>query len=188
MTVQDKFTALMNAVRSMSGTAGKLSIGDATSITGSAGQWGVRVPNLISDSSDQYQVFPSANSFKLYQGPIKAGTKYTFQATVKGSSIDVHLNVGIYDSNWKWVTQANGSALVAGDERMLQMSFTPKQNGYVMCSIQTLDAKESLSGKYKCAMLNEGDYVPYTSSTKPYTVDELASRLEKLENKLGGGN
>lgn len=188
MSISEKMTGLMNAVRAMSGTVGKLSVDDATSVASSAGQWGVRTPNLISDSSDQYQVIPSVNSFKLYQGPVKAGTKYTFQTTVKGSSVDVHLNVGIYDSNWEWVTQANGSTLVAGDERMLQISFTPEQNGYAMYSIQTLGAKESLSGKYKCAMLNEGDYAPYTAATKPYTVDELASRLARLENKVGGGN
>lgn len=60
MSISDKMTGLMNAVRAMSGTVGKLSVDDATSIAGSAGQWGVRTPNLISNSSNEYQLAQNA--------------------------------------------------------------------------------------------------------------------------------
>lgn len=185
--VTQKLTKLANAVRTMSGTVGKLSVDDATNIAGSAGQWGVRVPNLISDSSDQYQAIPSTNSFKFYQGPVKANTKYTLQATVKNSNADLILNSSLYDSEWNWVGKINSlKVMPAQNEGTLQMSFTPQKSGYVMCNIMPAKDEEKVSGEYKCAMLNEGDYAPYTSATKPYTVDELETRLEKLENKLGG--
>lgn len=184
-----KLTKLANAVRTMSGTVGKLSVDDATNIASSAGQWGIRVPNLISDSSNQYQAFSPTGSFKFYQGPVKASTKYTLQVTVKNSNVDLILNSSLYNSEWSWVGKTNSlKVMPAQNEGMLQISFTPQQSGYVMCNIMPAKDGEKASGEYKCAMLNEGDYAPYTSVTKPYTVDELETRLEKLENKLGGGN
>lgn len=180
-------TGLMNAVRAMSGTVGKLSVDDATSIAGSAGQWGVRTPNLISNSSNEYQLAQNAgNSMQLYGGAAKVGVKYSFHVTVKALSHNTSVSLGAYDQNWKWIEGINGTeTILAGEEGVLHLTYTPKQDGFFQWSIVQRDGK-GINCQYKCAMLNEGDYAPYTAATKPYTVDELASRLAKLENKLGG--
>lgn len=184
----EKLNGLMNAVRAMSGTTGKLSLNDATNIASSAGQWGVRTPNLISDSSSEYQVAQSTTdiSKQLYGGAVKAGVKYSLHVTVKALDYDTSLNLGTYDQNWKWLEGVNGTETIpAGEEGVLHLTYTPKQDGFFQWSIVQRDSK-GVNCKYKCAMLNEGDYAPYTAATKPYTVDELASRLARLENKVGG--
>lgn len=188
MSLKDKMTTLMDNVRSMSGTVDKLSVDDATSITGSASQWGVRVPNLVTNSSTNYQSFPSnKGSYQFCSFSVKAGTKYSASICVKGVSDAASLTIAYYDSNWKWIDAINGSATIAyGDEGILKQSFVPTQNGYIQWNVIS-KSKSAFTGQYKCLMVNEGDPAPYTSATKPYTVDDLASRLEKLENKLGGG-
>ena len=184
----EKLNGLMNAVRAMSGTTGKLSLNDATNIASSAGQWGVRVPNLVTNSSTNYQSFPgNTGSYRFCSFSVKAGTKYSASICVKGVSDAVNLNIAYYDSNWKWIDAINGSATIAyGDEGILKQSFVPTQNGYMQWNVKS-KSKSPFTGQYKCLMVNEGDPAPYTSATKPYTVDDLASRLEKLENNLGGG-
>lgn len=188
MSLNEKMTGLMNTIRTMSGTTDKLSVDDAMRITSSAGQWGVRVPNLISDSSNEYQLVQETtnNTKQLYSGAAKAGIKYSLHVTVKDLSYDTLLNIGVYDQNWTWLEGINGTETIpAGGEGVLHLNYTPKQDGFFQWSIMQRDSK-AINCQYKCAMLNEGDYAPYTSATKPYTVDELANRLEKLENKLGG--
>lgn len=184
----EKMTKLADAIRTMSGTVGKLSVDDATSIAGSAGQWGVRTPNLISDSSSEYQAAQSTigNFKQLYNGTVKAGVKYSLHVTVKSLDYDTSLNLGVYDQNWKWLESVNDTETIpAGEEGVLHLTYTPKQDGILQWSIMQQGSKD-INCQYKCAMLNEGDYAPYTAATKPYTVDELASRLAKLENKVGG--
>lgn len=178
----------MKAIRTMSGTTDKLSVDDATMITSSAGQWGVRVPNLISNSSNEYQLVQETthNTKQLYSGAAKAGIKYSLHATVKALNYDILLMVAAYDQSWKWTEAVNGTETIpAGGEGVLHLTYTPKQDGFFIWNVMQRDSK-AINCQYKCAMLNEGDYAPYTSATKPYTVDELANRLEKLENKLGG--
>lgn len=83
--------ALMDAVRTMSGTSGKLNISDATEITSSAGEWGVRVPNLIKDSTAEYQTTPKKDSYQYASGAVTAGTKYTTSIAIKNTPIEVAL-------------------------------------------------------------------------------------------------
>lgn len=183
----EKMTKLADAIRTMSGTVGKLSVDNATSIVSSAGQWGVRTPNLISDSSSKYQsVQDKSVSKQLYGGAAKAGVKYSLHVTVKALGYDTSLNLGAYDQNWKWIEGINGTETIpAGEEGVLHLTYTPKQDGFFQWAIVQQGSK-GINCQYKCAMLNEGDYAPYTSATKPYTVDGLAERITALENKLGG--
>lgn len=183
MSVSEKMTGLMNAVRSMSGTTSELSVDDATAIAGSAGQWGVRVPNLIEESTAEYKSFSGKNSYQYASGVVKAGTKYTTSIDVKNASIDVKIIVVLYDNSWNWDNTIKSRVQKNGH---LQLTFTPDRDGFAQFSIFATDEKSSFSCDYAKAMWNEGDYAPYTSSTKPYTVDSLAERLTALENKLGG--
>lgn len=182
MNVSEKLTGLMNVIRSMSGTTDKLSVDDAMNIASSAGQWGVRVPNLIEESAAEYKSF-SGKDYQYASGAVKAGTKYTTSIDVKNASIDVKILVALYDRSWKWDNAIKSRVQKDGH---LQLTFTPDQDGFAQLSILATDEKSSFSCDYAKAMWNEGDYAPYTSSTKPYTVDSLAERLTALENKLGG--
>ena len=107
MTVKDEFTGLMNAVRSMSGTAGKLSTDDATNIVGSAGQWGVRVPNLApkDTQSGQPVVKDTKNTADLFN-LLNSQEQETYSASayVENAPADVHLRLFIWDKNWKYST------------------------------------------------------------------------------------
>lgn len=181
MSISSKITALMNAVRTMSGTSGKLNISDATEITSSAGQWGVRVPNLIKDSTAEYQTIPKKDSYQYASGAVTAGTKYTTSIAIKNTPIDVKLSAALYDNSWNWDTAIYSQVQRDG---LLKLTFTPSQNGYVQLSILPADNKTEFSCEFAKAMWNEGDYAPYTSSTKAYTVDDLAKRLTALENKM----
>lgn len=195
MTVQDKFTALMNAVRSMSGTAGKLSIGDATSITGSAGQWGVRVPNITPQNvqSGQPKIEDTKNTADLFS-LLNAQEQETYSASayVEHAPANVHLRLFIWDKNWAYAASTDGTSLAKGESGKLMVQVTAPKGmlspGILRCSlILDQEAKGDVTISYKDLMVNEGDYAPYTSATKPYTVDSLAERLAALENKVGGG-
>lgn len=156
---------------------------DVTAIAGSVGQWGVRVPNLIKNSIAEYKKIPSTSSYQFATGAVTAGTKYTASIAIKNTPIDVKISVALYDSSWKWYTWVESQAQKDG---LLTFTFTPDKNGFAQISIQSADKKTKLSCEYAKTMWNEGDYAPYTSSTKPYTVDSLAERLTALENKVEG--
>lgn len=195
MTVKDEFTGLMNAVRSMSGTAGKLSTDDATNIVGSAGQWGVRVPNLApkDTQSGQPVVKDTKNTADLFN-LLNSQEQETYSASayVENAPADVHLRLFIWDKNWKYAASTDGTPLAKGGSGKLAVQVTAPKGmlspGILRCSlILEQEAKGDVTINYKDLMVNEGDYAPYTSATKPYTVDSLAERLAALENKVGGG-
>lgn len=195
MTVQDKFTGLMNAVRSMSGTAGKLSTDDATSIVGSAGQWGVRVPNITPQKSQSGQpsVKDTKNTTNIFDfSNVQGQETYSASVYVENAPADLHLRLFIWDKSWKYAASTDGTPLAKGESGKLAVQVTAPKGmlspGVLRCSlILEQEAKGDVTINYKDLMVNKGDYAPYTSATKPYTVDSLAERLTALEKKVGGG-
>ena len=89
-------------------------------------------------------------------------------------------------------TKIGSTPLAKGGSGKLAVQVTAPKGmlspGILRCSlILEQEAKGDVTINYKDLMVNEGDYAPYTSATKPYTVDSLAERLAALENKVGGG-
>lgn len=188
MSLNDTMKEHMDAVRAMSGTSEKLSLANSTKIISSAGQWGVHVPNLVKNSSAEYQKFTSkGDTFNIGSLPIKKNTRYSMHVTVNDMNVPVNAYAALYNSSWGWITAIAGNDSVkAGQEGIIHLTFTPNQDGFVELNIQSGDKSASPAGNYKRLMVNQGDYAPYTSATEAYTVDELAERIETLENKLGG--
>ena len=194
VTVQDKFTGLMNAVRSMAGATGKLSIDNATSIVGSAGQWGVRVPNITPQKSQSGQpsIKDTKNTADLFDFlNVQEQETYSASVYVENTPADVHFRLFIWDKNWKYTASADSASLAKGKSGKLVVQVTvPKgmpSPGALRCSlILDQEAKGDVTINYKDLMVNEGDYAPYTSAAKPYTVDSLAEQLTALEKKVGG--
>lgn len=172
----------MNAVRTMSGTADKLSVNDVTMITSSAGQWGVRTPNLFPAGSN---VKKEAGNWILCQNvPATAGKTYSASLYVNNTSEDIQLRLTGYAPGWKVVGDGYGNYVEKGQSGTARTQVKVTSNCNLVLRI--VSKVNSFDVDFSKVMLNEGDYAPYTSATKPYTVDELANRLEKLENKLGG--
>lgn len=172
----------MNTIRTMSGTTDKLSVDDATSIASSAGQWGVRTPNLYPARSE---IKKDKGSWQLCQNvPATAGKVYSASLYIKDASEDVRLRLTGYTSDWKVVGEGYSDYIKKGQSGTAKAQTTVTGNCNLVLRI--ISKADSFNVDFSMVMLNEGDYAPYTSATKPYTVDELASRLEKLENKLGG--
>ena len=194
MSLNDKMTGLMNAIRSMSGTTSKLSVDDAMNIASSAGQWGVRVPNLVPKDvqGGSSKVLASEDSTDLYSFyNIYEQQTYSASVYVKNAPENVCLRLFAWNKDWKYVTSDESSFIAKGGSGNLMVKvITPKGMlgpGAIRCSLVLgQKAKNDVTINYKDLMVNKGNYAPYTSSTKSYTVDSLAERLTALENKVGG--
>lgn len=172
----------MNTIRTMSGTTDKLSVDDATSIASSAGQWGVRTPNLYPADSE---IKKDKGTWQLCQNiPATAGKVYSASLYIKGASEDVQLRLTGYAPGWKMVGNAYSEYIERGQSGTIKVQI--KVTSDCNLTLRIISKADNFNVDFSMAMLNEGDYAPYTSATKPYTVDGLANRLEKLENKLGG--
>lgn len=184
----------MNTIRIMSGTTDKLSVDDATRITSSAGQWGVRVPNLMPENlqGGSAKILASHMAVDLTTiSNVYEQQTYSVSSYVENAPEDVHIRLYVWDKNWVYAATNNSATLTKGDSGELKVQVTtPKgmqsPGSLRLAFIVGQNVESDTVINYKNLMLNEGDYAPYTSSTTPYTVDELANRLEKLENKLGG--
>ena len=184
----------MNTIRTMSGTTDKLSVDDATRITSSAGQWGVRVPNLMPKNlqGGSAKILASNMTTDLTTiSNVYEQQTYSASSYVENAPEDVHIRLFVWDKNWVYAVTNNSATLTKGDSGELKVQVTTPNGmqspGFLRVSFMVGQNVESDTViNYKNLMLNGGDYAPYTSSTTPYTVDELANRLEKLENKLGG--
>lgn len=196
MSLNEKMTGLMNTIRTMSGTTGKLSVDDATRITSSAGQWGVRVPNLMPENLQggsakilaSHMVADLTTISNVYEQQTYSAYSY-----VENAPEDVRIRLLAWDKNWTYAVSNDSATLTKGDSGELTVQVTIPNGmqgpGFLRLSFMVGQNVESDTViNYKKLMFNGGDYAPYTYSTTPYTVDELAKRLEKLENKLGGGS
>ena len=182
MSLNEKMTGLMNTIRTMSGTADKLSVDDAMSIASSAGQWGVRTPNLYPAGSE---IKKDKGSWQLCQNvPATAGKTYSASVCIRGTSEDIRLRLTGYDTGWKVVGEGYSDYIEKGQSGTAKAQTTVTGNCNLVLRI--ISKAESFDVDISKIMFNEGDYAPYTSATKAYTVDDLAIRIEKLENKLGG--
>ena len=178
----EKMTKLADAIRTMSGTVGKLSVDDATSIASSAGQWGVRTPNLYPADSE---IKKDKGSWQLCQNvPATAGKTYSASVCIIGTSEDIRLRLTGYEPGWKVVGEGYSDYVEKGQSGTAKVQTTVTGNCKLVLRI--ISKADSFDVDISKVMLNEGDYAPYTSATKAYTVDDLAARIEKLENKLGG--
>lgn len=172
----------MNTIRTMSGTTDKLSVDDATSIASSAGQWGVRTPNLYPADSE---IKKDKGTWQLCQNiPATAGKVYSASLYIKDASEDVQLRLTGYAPGWEVVGNGYSEYIERGQSGTIKVQI--KVTSDCNLTLRIISKADSFNVDFSMVMLNEGDYAPYTSATKPYTVDELANRLEKLENKLGG--
>lgn len=192
----EKLNGLADMVRTMSGTVGKLSVDSMASIASSAGQWGVRVPNLVSKDVQSGQSKFSATGtvvdlFNFYN--VYEQQTYSASIFIKNVPADMHLRLFVWDNKWKYASANDGKPMLKGNSGKLTAQVTTPKGmlgpGNIRCSlVLEQEPKENITIDYKNLMLNEGDYAPYTSSATAYTVDSLAERLTALENKVGGGN
>lgn len=189
-----KLAGLADTVRTMSGTVGKLSVDDMASIASSAGQWGVHVPNLVTKDiqSGHGKVAANSDTADLFTfSNVDGAQTYSAFVTVKNIPARMHLRLFIWDKNWAYAASKGGISLPEGESGKLNVQVKAPEGmlgpGIIRCSL-ALDQKATtdMSIDYENLMLNEGDYAPYTSATKPYTVDDLVERITALENKLGG--
>ena len=190
----EKLNGLADMVRTMSGTVGKLSVDSMASIASSAGQWGVHVPNLVTkdDQSNHAKLAANNDTLDLFTFfNVDALQNYSASVIVKNIPARMHLRLFVWDKNWAYFASKDGISLPEGESGKLNVQVKVPEGilgpGKIRCSL-VLDKKATtdMSIDYENLMLNEGDYAPYTSATKPYTVDDLVERITALENKLGG--
>lgn len=189
----EKLNGLADMVRTMSGTVGKLSVDSMASIASSAGQWGVRVPNLVSkdvqSGQSKLSATKAADLFTFYN--VYEQQTYSASIFIKNVPADMHLRLYVWDNKWNYANFNDGKPMLKGNSGKLTAQVTTPKGmlgpGIIRCSLLLeQEPKENMTIDYKNLMLNEGDYAPYTSATKPYTVDDLVERITALENKLGG--
>lgn len=195
MSLNDKMTGLMNVIRSMSGTTDKLSVDDATSIASSAGQWGVRVPNLIENTSSDLQRFNGVTSDTNGDSDTKGFVihstgLYSLSTDICNPNVDLTFRLVFWDSSWNWAGESNKVTVPKGTFlKTIKLFYTIPDDlkAPIYARLYANASKNiKISFGYKRMMLNAGNPAPYTSSTKSYTVDSLAERLTALENKVGG--
>lgn len=189
----EKLNGLADMVRTMSGTVGKLSVDSMASIASSAGQWGVRVPNLVSkdvqSGQSKFSATRTTDLFNFYN--VYEQQTYSASIFIKNVPADMHLRLYVWDNKWNYASFNDGKPMLKGNSGKLTARVTAPKGmlgpGIIRCSLLLeQEPKENMTIDYKNLMLNEGDYAPYTSSTTAYTVDSLAERLTALENKVGG--